>query len=49
MEGRCEMTEWIVPLTGLLIYLFLCPGCFLWVWLYNRNKAVTEEGELKAS
>lgn len=31
------MNEWIVPLAGLLIYLFFCPGCFVWVWLYNRN------------
>ena len=33
------MNEWIVPLIGLLIYLFFCPGCFVWVWLHNRTFA----------
>ena len=32
-----EMTEWIVPLAGILVFLFFCPGCFLWVWMSNRR------------
>jgi hypothetical protein len=31
------MSGWIVPLAGFLVFLFFCPGCFLWVWLYNRR------------
>lgn len=30
------MNEWIVPLAGFMIYLFFCPGCFVWVWLDRR-------------
>ena len=41
------MTEWIVPLAGMLIFLLLCPGCMLWVWQHNR-KAVSEHLELTA-
>ena len=31
------MSETIVPVATLLVYLFICPGCFLWVWLHNRR------------
>lgn len=31
------MNEWIVPLTGFLVFLLFCSGCFVRVWRHNRK------------